>query len=203
MKVSPGRLSVLAPAPLQQLDLSRGGNPEPPESEDRRTHRDIRDRLDHGLAAAGAQPRGDGRPDVSRLPNVARFLRRRLKLEVNAEKSQVAPTDKISFLGFSFRGAKICWPAKTLARFRREVKRLTNRNWGVSMRRRMTALERYPHLLKLGVCRTQAVSTGRSSHGPWHLARTEATQLALSNSWLARQGLVSFRGLWIALAHPR
>jgi hypothetical protein len=61
----------------------------------------------------------------------------------DAEKSRVAPTDKISFLGFSFRGAKVCWSAKTSARFQREVKRFTDRNWGVSMRRRLTELERY------------------------------------------------------------
>jgi RNA-directed DNA polymerase len=48
------------------------------------------------------------------------------------------------------------------------------------------ALTRIKNLLKLGMCRTPAVSTGRSSHGPWHLARTEATQLAMSNSWRAQ-----------------
>ena len=54
-----------------------------------------------------------------------------------------------------------------------------------------------------GVGREQAVSTGRSSHGPWHLSRTYATQLAMSKEWLAQQGLVSFKGLWVTLAHPR
>ena len=59
------------------------------------------------------------------------------------------------------------------------------------------------NLLKMGVGREQAISTGRSSHGPWHLSRTYATQLAMSNEWLEQQGLVSFKDLWIALAHPR
>ena len=67
----------------------------------------------------------------------------RLKLEVNLEKSQVVPTDQLSFLGFSFRGAKISWSAKTLAHLQREVKRLTNRNWGVSMDRRLKELAQY------------------------------------------------------------
>jgi hypothetical protein len=80
------------------------------------------------------------------MASVARFLRRRLKLEVNVEKSQVVPTDQLAFLGFSFRGTKICWSAKTMARFGREVRRLTNRNWGVSMARRLAELERYLHL---------------------------------------------------------
>ena len=180
------------------------------------------------------------------LESIARFLRQRLKLEVNLDKSQVVPTDQLSFLGFSFRGSKICWSPKTMARFQREVKRLTNRNWGVSMGRRMKELAQYlrgwmayfwiseyyrpipeidqwirrrvrmcywvqwrrrwtriGNLLKMGVGREQAISTGRSSHGPWHLSRTYATQLAMSNEWLEQQGLVSFKDLWIALAHPR
>lgn len=180
------------------------------------------------------------------LASVACFLERRLKLAVNAEKSQVVTTDQLSFLGFSFRGTKICWSPKTLARFQWSVRRLTNRNWGVSMRTRLTKLADYlrgwmryfwitelyrpipeidqwlrrrvrmcfwvqwrrrwtriGNLLKMGVGRDQAVSTGRSSHGPWHLARTYATQLAMSNDWLAQQGLISFKDLWISLAYPR
>jgi len=46
----------------------------------------------------------------------------------------------------------------------------------------------------MGVGPDQAISTRRSSHGPWHLSRTYATQLAMSNDWLAQQGLVSFKG---------
>jgi RNA-directed DNA polymerase len=180
------------------------------------------------------------------MASVARFLHRRLKLEVNGEKSKVVPTDQLSFLGFSFRGTKICWSEKTTARFRREVRRLTNRNWGVSMSRRLTELGRYlrgwmgyfwiseyyrpipeidqwirrrvrmcywvqwrrartriGNLLKMGVPKVQAVLTGRSSRGPWHLARTEATQLAMTNGWLAQQGLVSVKDLWISFTYPR
>lgn len=180
------------------------------------------------------------------LASVARFLERHLKLTVNAEKSRVVATDQMSFLGFSFRGTKICWSEKTLARFQWAVRRLTNRNWGVSMRTRLAKLADYlrgwmgyfwiselyrpipeidqwlrrrvrmcfwvqwrrrwtriGNLLKLGVGREQAVSTGRSSHGPWHLSRTYATQLAMSNEWLAQQGLLSFKDLWISFAYPR
>jgi len=77
------------------------------------------------------------------LASIARFLRQRLKLGINLEKSQVIPTNELSFLGFAFRGAKIGWSVKTLARFQREVKRLANRNWGVSMDRRLEDLEQY------------------------------------------------------------
>ena len=66
-----------------------------------------------------------------------------MKLAVNARKSQVIETDQLSFLGFSFRGTKICWSPKTLARFKWAVRRLTNRNWGVSMRFRLAKLADY------------------------------------------------------------
>ncbi len=133
-----------------------------------------------------------------------------------------------------------------MARFQWAVRRLTNRNWGVSMSHRLTRLADYlrgwmgyfwiteyyrpipeidpwirrrvrmcywvqwrrrwtriGNLLKMGVGRKQAVSTGRSSHGPWHLSRTYATQLAMSNEWLAKQGLISIKDLWVSFAHPR
>ena len=31
----------------------------------------------------------------------------------------------------------------------------------------------------------------------WHLARTLATQTAMTNDWLARQGLICIRDLWM------
>jgi RNA-directed DNA polymerase len=180
------------------------------------------------------------------LASVTRFLDRRLRLTVNVEKSRVVKTDQLSFLGFSFRGSKICWSEKTLVRFKWSVRRLTNRNWGVSMQTRLSKLADYlrgwmgyfwisefyrpipeidqwirrrirmcfwvqwkrcwtriGNLLRMGVGKKQAVSTGRSSHGPWHLSRTYATQLAMSNEWLSRQGLISFKDLWASFAYPR
>lgn len=180
------------------------------------------------------------------LASIARFLDRRLKLTVNVKKSGVVKTDQLSFLGFSFRGTKICWSEKTLARFKWSVRRLTNRNWGISMKTRLSKLTDYlrgwmgyfwiseyyrpipeidhwirrrvrmcfwvqwrsrwtriGNLLRMGVGKKQAVSTGRSSHGPWHLSRTYATQLAMSNEWLSRQGLISFKDLWVSFAYPQ
>ena len=58
-------------------------------------------------------------------------------------------------------------------------------------------------LIKLGVNRRDAIITGRSSRGPWTMARTPVTQQAMSNAWLKAQGLVSVRALWIALAPLR
>jgi RNA-directed DNA polymerase len=67
------------------------------------------------------------------MANIARFLERKLKLVVNQEKSRVASTNEITFLGLVFKGASIRWSDKAVAEFKRRVKELTGRSWGVSM----------------------------------------------------------------------
>jgi len=56
---------------------------------------------------------------------------------------------------------------------------------------------RIRNLIKLGTRTLTAVSLGLSSKGPYRLARTLATQSGMTNKWLAQQGLVSIRELWI------
>ena len=46
-----------------------------------------------------------------------------------------------------------------------------------------------------GAC--AATLTGLSRKGYWHLARTLATQTGMTNQWLAEQGLLSIRDLWM------
>jgi len=56
---------------------------------------------------------------------------------------------------------------------------------------------RIRNLLKLGTSRDHAILTGLSRKGYWHLARTLATQTGMTNTWLAEQGLLSIRDLWM------
>ena len=77
------------------------------------------------------------------MARVTRFLEKRLKLKVNQEKSKVAHTNEITFLGFSFTGAKIRWSDKAFVRFKQRIKELTGRSWGVSMEYRMFKLAEY------------------------------------------------------------
>ena len=77
------------------------------------------------------------------MASVTRFLEKRLKLKVNQEKSKVAHTNEITFLGFSFTGAKIRWSDKAFVRFKQRIKELTGRSWGVSMEYRMFKLAEY------------------------------------------------------------
>ena len=56
---------------------------------------------------------------------------------------------------------------------------------------------RIRNLLKLGASWDHAILTGLSRKGYWHLARTLATQTGMTNKWLAEQGLLSIRDLWM------
>ena len=42
-----------------------------------------------------------------------------------------------------------------------------------------------------------AAITGISSKSYWHLSRSKATQVGMTNDWLKAQGLVSIRDLWM------
>jgi RNA-directed DNA polymerase len=53
------------------------------------------------------------------------------------------------------------------------------------------------HMLALGVSLKAAIQHGVSSLSYWRMARTPVTQQAMSNAWLAEQGLVSIKALWI------
>ncbi len=53
------------------------------------------------------------------------------------------------------------------------------------------------HLLALGVDRRTAILTGVSGKSYWHLSRSKATQVGMTNDWLTAQGLVSIRNLWM------
>jgi RNA-directed DNA polymerase len=75
--------------------------------------------------------------------SVQRFLECTLKLSVNRDKSKVAPTDHVAFLGFSFRGGSIRWSEKAFGEFKRRVKLFTGRSWFVSMDYRLRKLAEY------------------------------------------------------------
>jgi len=77
------------------------------------------------------------------LRSISRYLESRLKLVVNIAKSHVVKTTESKFLGFTFQGGRIQWHAKTLQKFKQQVRRLTNRNWGVSMSYQLFKISQY------------------------------------------------------------
>lgn len=58
-------------------------------------------------------------------------------------------------------------------------------------------------LIGLGVPRAQAIRHARSRKGPWHMAKTIASGVGMTNAWLELQGLVSLKSLWARLAPLR
>ena len=58
------------------------------------------------------------------------------------------------------------------------------------------------NLLKLGTSKRQAIMTALSRKGPWHLARTLATQVGMTNKWLTEQGLISIKDQWVKIHYP-
>ena len=56
---------------------------------------------------------------------------------------------------------------------------------------------RIRHLIALGTSKREAILTGISRKGYWHLSKTLATQTGMTNQWLAEQGLLSIRDLWL------
>ena len=177
--------------------------------------------------------------------SLTRFLGKRLKLKVNEAKSHVRPADQLEFLGLTFKKTNIRWSERAFQEFKRRVKRLTGRSWGVSMSYRLEKLAQYVrgwmnyfgiseyyrpipeldhwlrrrvrmcywkqwrkcrtkvrNLLKLGVPLKAAISVGMSRKSFWHLSKTYATQLGMTNHWLKKQGVISIKDLWVNMHYP-
>jgi RNA-directed DNA polymerase len=83
------------------------------------------------------------RAGVRVLTSITRYLASTLKLVVNEQKSQVVKVGQSKFLGFTFKRGKIQWHAKTLHIFKQKMRRLTNRNWGVSMGYQLFKVSQY------------------------------------------------------------
>ncbi len=179
------------------------------------------------------------------MESISRFLEKKLKVQVNRDKSRVVKAEKSIFLGFTFTGKRLTVSEKSLTKCKNELRRLTWRSWGVAMeyryrkirtyvqgwmnyfgigmryndavemdqwfRRRIRmcywkqwhrAKKRIGELIKLGAFKRQAILTGLSRKGYWHLAKTLSMNVGLSNAYLTKQGLTSLRTLWVKIHHP-
>jgi RNA-directed DNA polymerase len=82
------------------------------------------------------------------MASIRRFLERRLRLQVNEEKSKVARPEEIHFLGFRLRMApegkvEVHISARTKDRLDARIQELTPRNWGQSPAVCITEVNRY------------------------------------------------------------
>jgi RNA-directed DNA polymerase len=179
------------------------------------------------------------------MESISRFLEKKLKVQVNRDKSRVVKAEKSTFLGFTFTGKRLTVSEKSLTKCKNELRRLTWRSWGVAMEYRYRKIRTYVQgwmnyfgigmryndavemdqwfrrrirmcywkqwhrprkrigeLIKLGAFKRQAILTGLSRKGYWHLAKTLSMNVGLSNAYLTKQGLTSLRTLWIKIHHP-
>jgi RNA-directed DNA polymerase len=80
------------------------------------------------------------------MESISKFITKKLKLKVNGEKSAVAEPWKRKFLGFSFTSEKATRrriAPKARERFKGRIRELTQRNLGISMKKRVSDLASY------------------------------------------------------------
>lgn len=77
------------------------------------------------------------------LESVTRWLERHLKLKVNLEKSKIVRGNDSDYLGFIFKNKRITWSNESFENFKYNIRRLTARSWGISMKLRLEKLSSY------------------------------------------------------------
>jgi len=77
------------------------------------------------------------------MQSITRFIETKLKLKVNRQKSSVRKLSHTRYLGFRIRGRQIWWSKSSVETFKNQIRRLTNRSWGISMGERVRRLSRY------------------------------------------------------------
>jgi RNA-directed DNA polymerase len=171
------------------------------------------------------------------MESVSRFIVKKLRLKVNAEKSAVGRPWSSKYLGFCLTNSKknpkirIHW--KTVKMFKARIREITARKRGRSIsqviyelkgymtgwwnyysaiesfnrlrpldhwiRRRLRAViwkhwknrkTRVGELLKRGVVRDKALTTGCARKGPWRMSKVLWVQIALPDSYFKSLGLL-------------
>jgi RNA-directed DNA polymerase len=95
--------------------------------------------------------------------SVRSFIVNKLKLKVNKSKSAVARPQERKFLGFSFTGGKAPNRRKiasqSLEKFKNKIRKLTNRNYSISLESRIKSLKNYINGWKayFGFCETPSI----------------------------------------------
>ena len=170
------------------------------------------------------------------MQSVSRFIEKKLRLQVNREKSAVGRPWQRKYLGFcltnSRKNPKIRIHWKTIKRFKQRVREITARRRGRSLsqvidelkqfisgwwnyygktesfnrlrplphwiRRRLRALvwkhwknrkTRVRELLKRGVSRNYALTTGCARKGPWRMSKVKWVNIALPDKHFESLGL--------------
>jgi RNA-directed DNA polymerase len=144
------------------------------------------------------------RADMRVMAHISCFITQRLKLKVNREKSAVDRPWNRSFLGVSFTGGKLPKrrkiAPKALARFKAQVKTLTRRNQGRSLRQVITTLSAYLRgwIGYFGFCQPPAVLRDLDS---WMRHRLRCLQWKHWKIYRRRKAELIKHGITPKLAH--
>lgn len=154
------------------------------------------------------------------LRSTTKFLRQRMKLQVNEEKSGIVSPEEMKFLGFSINSkgwiAHINISQQSLERFKDKIRAITNRRRGISLFRMIDELNQYTRgwcnyfraglkvMLKKQlnpwiVRRLRAILWKQ-----WKLPRTKVGNLMKLGIWRSsaiRSGC-SRKGIWLMSRHP-
>ena len=78
------------------------------------------------------------------MDSITKFIENKLGLKVNIEKSKVARPNQIKYLGFGFYNKNGTWRPKphlkSVQKFKRKLKQITNRSWSISLEERIAKL---------------------------------------------------------------
>ena len=78
------------------------------------------------------------------MASITKWIETKLGLKVNATKTKVTRPNKLKYLGFGFWNDKGEWKAvphgDSIQKFKRKLKRLSNRNWSITMDERIKRL---------------------------------------------------------------
>ncbi|MBY0505367.1 MAG: hypothetical protein K2X03_15745 [Bryobacteraceae bacterium] len=147
------------------------------------------------------------------MESLTRFIKSKLKLQVNQQKNAVARPWARKFLGFSFTSAgapKRRIAPKAVDRFKERIRELTNRNRGVSIERMAEELSLYLRgwIGYFGKCETPSVLAGleqwlrrRLRSAIWKQWKRGPARFAELRRWdvradLAAQTAASAHGPW-------
>lgn len=89
------------------------------------------------------QKSADGIVAKCLIENTSRFIHQKLKLKVNSDKSRYGAVTESKFLGFRFNRQYIKIHDRAIQGFKIKVKKLTNRNKGISMNQQIHQLNQY------------------------------------------------------------
>lgn len=138
------------------------------------------------------------------MDSLTRFIEGRLKLKMNVRKSAVARPQERKFLGFTLTGGRYPDRRKiapeSLRQFRATVRRLTRRNWSISMAERVQRLALYLRGWKgyFGFCETTSVLRDLDS---WIRRRLRCVYWTQWKVYRCRKSELVRRGVGSELAH--